>query len=98
MTTYFRHYKATLQHKLDKPFVHILFGARQTGKSTLVRSILPDHALTLDLSNPAERARFAARPGLFIDLCKALPQREGGNLVFVDEAQTVPALFDAVQF
>lgn len=80
---------------LAKPFVHILFGARQVGKSTLLRGALPPGSMLLDLSDPRERARFAANPGLFIDLCKGLPTR--GTTVFVDEAQTVPALFDAVQ-
>ncbi|HUX43090.1 MAG TPA: ATP-binding protein [Rectinemataceae bacterium] len=87
----------TLERKLRKPFVHILFGARQTGKSTLLRSILPEQSTRLDLSDPRERARFAANPGLFIDLCRSLPLRENGWTVFVDEAQSVPALFDAVQ-
>ncbi len=27
-----------------RPFVQIVFGARQTGKSTLIRSLLPDGA------------------------------------------------------
>jgi predicted AAA+ superfamily ATPase len=30
-----RWYAETLRKKLARPFVHILFGARQTGKSTL---------------------------------------------------------------
>jgi len=97
MQTRFRHYAPILGKKIAKPFVHMLFGARQTGKSTLIRSILPDSATVLDLSDPRERARFAANPGLFLDLCRSLPLRDGGQTVFVDEAQTVPALFDAVQ-
>ena len=97
MESKFRHFGPILEKKLKKPFVHILFGARQTGKSTLVRSILPDDSTVVDLSDPRERGRFAANPGLFIDLCRALPIREGGWTVFVDEAQTVPAIFDAVQ-
>ena len=97
MTPRFRYYGETLAHKLRKPFVHILFGARQTGKSTLLRSILPEGTISLDLSDPRERARFSANPGTLIDLCLSLPKAEGGTIVFVDEAQTVPALFDAVQ-
>ncbi len=97
MQTRLRYFGPILEQKLKKPFVHILFGARQTGKSTLIRSILPDTATILDLSDPRERSRFAANPGLFMDLCRSLPRQEGGRTVFVDEAQTVPALFDAVQ-
>jgi predicted AAA+ superfamily ATPase len=97
METKFRYFGPVLEKKLAKPFVHILFGARQTGKSTLIRSILPHDATIIDLSDPRERARFAANPGLFIDLCRSLPKRDAGRTVFVDEAQTVPSLFDAVQ-
>ena len=93
----FRAIGSSLEVKLAKPFVHILFGARQTGKSTLLRALLPADATLLDLSDPRERARFAANPGLFLDLCRALPTGEGARTVFVDEAQTVPAIFDAVQ-
>ena len=97
METKFRYSELSLKKKLEKPFVHIVFGARQTGKSTLLRSLLPKGATILDLSDPRERARFSAEPGLFIDLVSALPRQEGGSAVLVDEAQTVPALFDAVQ-
>lgn len=93
----FRSIAPSLEAKLKKPFVHILFGARQTGKSTLIRGMLPADATVLDLSDPRERSRFAANPGLFIDLCRSLNPREGTSTVFVDEAQTVPELFDAVQ-
>ena len=93
----YRLFASTLAAKLAKPFVHILFGARQTGKSTLLRGLLPQDTVILDLSDPQERARFAANPGLLIDLCHALPDREGGYPVFIDEAQMVSALFDAVQ-
>ena len=97
MQTRFRAFGPLLEQKLRKPFVHIVFGARQTGKSTLIRSLVPDTATILDLSDPRERSRFAANPGLFLDLCRSLPPLEGGRIVWIDEAQTVPALFDAVQ-
>jgi hypothetical protein len=37
---------------LTRPYVHVLFGARQTGKSTLLRSLLKNVQLWLDLSDP----------------------------------------------
>lgn len=86
-----------LKRKLAKPFVHILFGARQTGKSTLLGSILPPDAVRIDLSDPGERARLLADPSEFVRLCKALPPKPGGTTVFVDEAQTVPSVFDSIQ-
>lgn len=97
MRSYSRWLGSTLREKLKRPFVHVVFGARQTGKSTLIRSILPTDTVILNLSDPRERSRFSARPGLFLDLCKALPRNPEGTAVFVDEAQTVPEIFDAVQ-
>ena len=85
------------REKLKRPFVHLLFGARQTGKSTLVRSLLPRDAVVVDLSSAAERGRYLARPDLFESMCRALPERPPGRFVFVDEAQAVPAIFDSVQ-
>lgn len=93
-----RYYSAFLRQQIAKPFVHIVFGARQTGKSTLIQSLLPDGSTTINLADPRERARFAANPGMFIQLCQALPETGGPATVFVDEAQMVPALFDAVQY
>jgi predicted AAA+ superfamily ATPase len=81
--------------------VHVLFGARQTGKSTLLRALLPDADLWLDLANPGERSRYLARPERLIEECRALTAetagRRGASTVVIDEAQAVPALFDAVQ-
>jgi predicted AAA+ superfamily ATPase len=52
-----RWYAATLQEKLGRPYVHLIFGARQTGKSTLLRSLLPPETLVMDLADPQERTR-----------------------------------------
>lgn len=98
MTVRFRSYAATLTRKISMPYVHILFGARQTGKSTLIQSLLPRDATIINLADPVERARFATTPGLFTDLCRGLEAKPEGNYVFVDEAQTLPAIFDAVQY
>lgn len=92
-----RWYQDDLRARLTRPYVHIVFGARQTGKSTLLRASLPPDALTIDLAEPGARARYASDPGAFVAECRALPRRRGAAFVFVDEAQNVPALFDAVQ-
>jgi predicted AAA+ superfamily ATPase len=89
-----------LARVLPRPYVHILFGARQTGKSTLLRSLVPAPDLWIDLSNPAERSRYLTRPHTLVDECEALAatRRIRRPLrVVIDEAQSVPALFDAVQ-
>lgn len=83
--------------RLAAPYVHIVFGARQTGKSTLLRKLLPDAALWLDFSNPAERVEYLRRPERVIQRCRALPRSRRPAKVVVDEAQNVPAVFDAVQ-
>ncbi len=92
-----RWYAGPLRQKLDRPFVHITFGARQTGKSTLLNALLPPETLRIDLSNPEERSRHLARPGEFIGLCRALPRTKEAQYVFVDEVQAAPTIFDAVQ-
>ncbi len=86
-----------LSAKLARPYVHILFGARQTGKSTLLKALLPDDALAINFADPAERNAHLSQPGLFVRMCQALPSRKKPHTVFVDEAQNVPSVFDAVQ-
>lgn len=83
--------------KLATPYVHLVFGARQTGKSTLLRTLFPDAAIWLDLSNPFDRAATLRHPELLIQRCRALPRSRRPGVVVVDEAQNVPAVFDAVQ-
>ena len=55
-----RWYAPVLGQTLRRPFVHLLFGARQTGKSTLLDALLPADAVWVDLADPAVRARHAA--------------------------------------
>jgi predicted AAA+ superfamily ATPase len=88
---------APLASKLGRPYIHILFGARQTGKSTLLKGLLPDDAFCIDLADPEERNRHLAQPGLLARQCRALPRQETAVTVFIDEAQTAPSVFDAVQ-
>jgi predicted AAA+ superfamily ATPase len=68
-----RWYATTLQEKLGRPYVHLIFGARQTGKSTLLRSLLPSETLVMDLADPQERTRHLADAGAFAQDCRALP-------------------------
>lgn len=97
MMQYGRWLTGPLSAALRRPYVHVLFGARQTGKSTLLRALLGERAhLWLDLSDPAQRSAYLARPERFVEECRALGGR-GTRTVVVDEVQAVPALFDAVQ-
>ena len=92
-----RWYAETLREKLARPYVHLVFGARQTGKSTLLKALLPSDSMVIDLADPQERSRHLADPGLFLKECRSLPAAGKGQFVFVDEAQSVPSIFDAVQ-
>ena len=94
---YGRWIEAQWKKKFAAPYVHLVFGARQTGKSTLLRKLLPDPALWLDFSRPAERTEFLRNPDLLVERCQALPKARRAATVVVDEAQNVPAIFDAVQ-
>jgi len=93
----YRWLKSALQRDLAKPFVHILFGARQTGKTTLLNALFPNPALHYNLADPEERTHLLTDPGAFRRECEALPKTPGPHIVCVDEAQAVPSVFDAVQ-
>lgn len=72
-----------------------LFGPRQTGKSTLVRSILPPEAWTVDLLRHDTYLRYTKDPAQFR---RETQQRfrAGRGTVFVDEVQKIPALLDEI--
>ena len=86
-----------LRKRLTRPYVHLLFGARQTGKSTLLGDLVPADALRFNLADPQERSRHLAHPGEFAQACRSLPSKRKGQFVFVDDTQSVPSIFDAVQ-
>ncbi len=77
--------------------IHLVQGARQTGKSTLLRHVLDDcgPTLVLDLQDRRLRRRYEADDGLLVRELEADP---GVQAVFVDEIQKVPGLLDDVQY
>ena len=76
--------------------VRLLFGARQTGKTQLLRHLLAGPQTRFyDLQASAERRRFETDPGAFAREVRALPRSVG--VIVVDEVQKVPALLDEVQ-
>ncbi len=97
MVTYTRWYEVRLRRFMAKPFVHIVFGARQTGKSTLIKRILPPDTLVIDLSEPQERVKYLSDPQELIRNCRALKKNSEPRYVFIDEVQMVPDLFNAIQ-
>jgi uncharacterized protein len=86
-----------LAKRLSSPYVQIVFGARQTGKSTLLRKLIPKAGIWLDFSAPRQRAEYLKDPGRLVPECRGLPLSREPMVVVIDEAQAVPGIFDAVQ-
>jgi predicted AAA+ superfamily ATPase len=71
-----------------------LWGARQTGKSTLLKSIFPD-TLYFDLLISREYERFLRNPGLIREIMDA---QNPGTLAIVDEIQRIPELLNEIHW
>ncbi len=71
-----------------------LWGARQTGKSTLLKALYPD-ALCFDLLLSREYERFIRNPGIIREILEAM---DPGTLVIVDEIQRIPELLNEIQW
>lgn len=71
-----------------------LWGARQTGKSTLLKMLFPD-APYYDLLQSDQFSRFNMRPSLLREECALL---DDSSVVIIDEVQKVPALLDEVHW
>lgn len=97
MTYITRSLEKIIQHTLAREKSILLFGARQTGKTTLFRRFSTD--LSISFANPKIRLRYEKNPALLIGeieaLAKTLPNKP---LVFVDEVQKVPDILDAIQY
>lgn len=79
-----------IENRLDEGM--FLFGARQVGKSTLLKQRFPQ-AVYIDLLNSDLRKRFKQSPALFKEMLVKYPAE---TLVIVDEIQKVPELLDEV--
>ena len=71
-----------------------LWGSRQTGKSTLLKTLFPQAHL-YDLLKTDVRMAFQLRPALLREECQILDE---GELVIIDEVQKVPELLDEVHW
>ncbi len=79
-----------VKSKLDEGM--FLFGARQTGKSTLLKERFKGE-IYYDLLDPDLRKFFKRNPNALKD---ALWEKPAGTLVIIDEIQKVPELLDIV--
>jgi predicted AAA+ superfamily ATPase len=82
----------TLPRRPEESF--FLWGPRQTGKTSLLRTTYPG-AVWIDLLRTDDAIRYASRPAF---LREELLARPGGTLVVIDEVQKVPALLDEVHW
>ena len=94
------YYRRYLEDRLTGPVsrnkVRLLFGARQTGKTWLLRRLLAgEDTRAFDLQDTVARRRFEADPAAFSREVRALPRSV--TSVVLDEIQKVPALLDEVQ-
>ena len=71
-----------------------LFGARNTGKSTLIKEVYADHSILIDLLKKKTDARFLRNPDELFDIVMGLP--EATTHVIIDEIQKNPKLLDVV--
>lgn len=71
-----------------------LWGARQTGKSTLLNRVFPTTRY-VDLLKSDEFERYNRRPALLREELRLLPE---GEQVIIDEVQKIPALLDEVHW
>lgn len=71
-----------------------LWGARQTGKSTLLKQLFPE-AIWIDLLLSDVFRRFTAQPQLLREM---LNLSDHPKLVIIDEIQKVPQLLDEIHW
>lgn len=75
----------------------LLFGARNTGKSTLIQQTYPNEiSITIDLLDPIEEERFARNPNELKAIVLGLPDHI--THIIIDEIQKVPKLLNIVHY
>lgn len=75
----------------------LLFGARGTGKSTLLKTIFPaGKALWVDLLKPEVEARFQRNPEELEKIAAGLLSTQSHGVIVIDEIQKCPQLLNVV--
>lgn len=91
---YDRWVENNLTDKISHGKVKLLFGARQTGKSTLLKKLSSINSIVINLQDRSERLLYEKKPG---ELVKRLRAIEDSRMVIIDEIQKVPELLEDVQ-
>lgn len=79
-----------LNNELDSSI--FLFGARQTGKSTILRQQFPE-SIYIDLLDSQVKSRYERRPVL---LYETLKDKAAGTIIIIDEIPEAPQLLNEV--
>jgi predicted AAA+ superfamily ATPase len=90
--------ESEIMHALGRGRSVFLFGARQTGKTTLANRLNPQ--LLISFIHPDVRLRYEKSPALLRGEVEALKRSPAGKklpLIVLDEVQKVPAILDVVQ-
>ena len=87
-------YKRLLQLPVHPENSFFLWGPRQTGKTTLLKTTYPG-AMRIDLLKTDELMRYTQEPSLLRQEVLALAP---GRMVVIDEIQKVPALLDEIHY
>lgn len=85
-----------MQSDVSESKVRLLFGARQTGKSTLLNRLTDPNAHVFNLQERRTRLELEREPHVFTQTLEANTRQR--TIVCVDEIQKVPALLDEVQY
>jgi len=96
MIGYPRLLESALQAEASQGKVRLLFGARQTGKSTLLQRVSDAGARIFNLQDRRTRLELEREPHVFTQILEA--DSRSPAVVCVDEIQKVPALLDEVQY
>jgi uncharacterized protein len=96
MISYPRLLEGILQGEASQHKVRLLFGARQTGKSTLLQRVEDANTRVFNLQERRTRLELERDPHVFTQVLEA--DKSSPAVVCVDEIQKVPALLDEVQY
>jgi uncharacterized protein len=83
-----------LESGVSRHKVRLILGARQTGKSTLLKRLAPPDALFINLQDRRERQRFERNDD---ELLRMLRAERKPRTIMIDEIQKIPALLDDIQ-
>jgi predicted AAA+ superfamily ATPase len=94
---YHRFLSDAVKSSVEKGHSTLIFGPRQVGKTWLIEHCLAgrEGVVEIPLQQPSVRQEYERDPSLLIRRIEAMA---GDVLVFIDEAQKIPSLFDAVQY